>query len=86
MQIFLLQRWKDEYLTWDERDYGKIATIDESASSIWTPQISLYNSDITYGMVDCHDVDCLIYSKGEANVACVDPCRFVGHCEADFSR
>jgi len=38
-----VQRWKDYQLTWNESDYGGVSSIVVPASSIWTPDILLYN-------------------------------------------
>jgi len=38
-----VQSWKDYQLTWNESDYGGVSSIVVPASSIWTPDILLYN-------------------------------------------
>lgn len=40
----ILQRWKDEFLVWDSREYNDIKEIDISSKAIWRPDFQLYNA------------------------------------------
>jgi len=37
------QIWKDVLLTWDPSNFGGVNNVRVPASSIWTPDIVLYN-------------------------------------------
>ena len=41
--VIVVQNWNDEYLVWKPEDYGGIHHISIPPSSIWTPDIELYN-------------------------------------------
>jgi len=47
----IVQIWKDEFLVWKPGDYGGIRYISVSPSSIWTPDVELYNRYMIY--LDC---------------------------------
>lgn len=38
------QRWTDEFLKWDPRDYNKIQELDENIDELWSPDLSLFNA------------------------------------------
>lgn len=38
-----MQKWKDEYLTWNASEFGDVTAIRVPASSIWTPDIVISN-------------------------------------------
>ncbi|XP_053372545.1 neuronal acetylcholine receptor subunit beta-3-like [Mercenaria mercenaria] len=42
--ISLSLYWKDERLAWDPRDYGGVTEVRVPASTIWLPDISVYNT------------------------------------------
>lgn len=43
--IFWLEmRWQDEQLTWDPEDYGGLRTLKVKPSTVWIPDLVLYNS------------------------------------------
>ena len=43
--IFWLEmRWQDEQLTWDPEDYGGLRTLKVKPSTVWIPDMVLYNS------------------------------------------
>ncbi|XP_045209368.2 neuronal acetylcholine receptor subunit alpha-10-like [Mercenaria mercenaria] len=42
--ISLSLHWTDERLAWDPRDYGGVTEIHVPASTIWLPDISVYNT------------------------------------------
>ena len=45
--IFWLEmRWQDEQLTWDPEDYGGLRTLKVKPSTVWIPDLVLYNSAI----------------------------------------
>lgn len=81
---WLVERWTDEYLQWDARDYQKVDSMDVPSTDIWKPDFSLYNSDLAYGIGECHDTNCLLNSTGR--IVCISPCSHTGHCRADYAR
>lgn len=77
--------WLDPRLSWSPSDFEGIKNIHISIDNLWSPDIYLYNADISSGMDSCHAVDCLI--SAESKVVCVMPCEHVGHCEiGDYTR
>ncbi|CAH1788003.1 unnamed protein product [Owenia fusiformis] len=42
--IWAVLRWKDEFLTWDPADYDGLDLLIVPSDTIWTPDITLYNS------------------------------------------
>jgi len=41
--LSVAQIWKDILLTWDPENFGGVNNVRVPASSIWTPDIVLYN-------------------------------------------
>ncbi|CAJ0608001.1 unnamed protein product [Cylicocyclus nassatus] len=44
LNVWMIQKWKDEYLTWDPRDYGMINSTIIPYKYLWIPDTYLYNS------------------------------------------
>ncbi|VDM84615.1 unnamed protein product [Strongylus vulgaris] len=44
LNVWMIQKWKDEYLTWDPRDYGMINSTIIPFKYLWIPDTYLYNS------------------------------------------
>ncbi|KAG5675643.1 hypothetical protein PVAND_005531 [Polypedilum vanderplanki] len=84
INTWMINRWNDEFLKWDSREYENIKSIDVRSDLIWRPDFSLYNADISYGIGSCHDSYCLIESNG--NISCIEPCSFVSTCRSDYSK
>ncbi|KAM9388381.1 neuronal acetylcholine receptor subunit alpha-10 [Phaethornis superciliosus] len=42
--LWLRQAWQDAHLSWDQGDYGGIASIRVPSSYVWRPDIVLYNN------------------------------------------
>ena len=40
---YTVQNWMDKFLVWKPEDYGGVHQISLPPSSIWTPDIELYN-------------------------------------------
>ena len=43
MSSACIQRWMDEYLVWEQSDYGGVDMIWIPAMQIWTPDIFINN-------------------------------------------
>ncbi|CAG9783063.1 unnamed protein product [Diatraea saccharalis] len=56
--------WRDEFLTWDPFNYGGIKEIPVDSLYIWTPRLSLYNSDASTGQYDVIYTTCLLQYNG----------------------
>lgn len=71
--------WIDARLSWLPADYENIKSVHMNIDYIWSPDIYLYNSDLSEDVGKCTpDIDCLVSSEGK--IACVMPCHHVGHC------
>jgi len=44
---FLLQYWRDEFLIWNPESYGNVTNIHLPSSSIWRPDIAIYNRSVS---------------------------------------
>ena len=44
LRSFCIQRWSDEYLTWEPEEYGNMTVIKLPQHQIWTPDLMLYNT------------------------------------------
>ncbi|KHJ85196.1 Neurotransmitter-gated ion-channel ligand binding domain protein [Oesophagostomum dentatum] len=44
LNVWMIQKWKDEYLTWDPREYGMINSTIIPFKHLWIPDTYLYNS------------------------------------------
>jgi nicotinic acetylcholine receptor len=44
VDAWLRQRWVDQFLTWDPRDYENLTMIHFALDEVWRPDIKLYNS------------------------------------------
>ena len=65
--FWLEQRWYDPRLVWNPNDYGGLKTIKVKPSSVWTPDIVLYNSaEARYQMTDdlSNAVNINLFSNG----------------------
>ena len=47
-----MQSWTDYKLTWNASDYGGVSSISVPASSIWIPDIVLYNRSAQQTLLD----------------------------------
>lgn len=74
--------WIDEHLIWEKEQYDNIEEVLINSHDIWTPDISLYNSDNGQSIAEHSDVNCAVNPKGK--VACVLPVEFTAHCEANY--
>uniref|UniRef100_A0A1I7XUM0 Neur_chan_LBD domain-containing protein n=1 Tax=Heterorhabditis bacteriophora TaxID=37862 RepID=A0A1I7XUM0_HETBA len=44
LNVWMIQKWKDEYLKWDPREYGMINSTIIPFKYLWIPDTYLYNS------------------------------------------
>ncbi|XGW12148.1 hypothetical protein V3C99_013100 [Haemonchus contortus] len=44
LNVWMIQKWKDEYLSWDPREYGMINSTIIPFRHLWIPDTYLYNS------------------------------------------
>lgn len=67
---WMVLTWQDERLKYTtENKELQIKYFHIGSQYIWTPDIALYNSDISGGIGTCHIEDCMVYPSGK--VACV---------------
>lgn len=38
-----LQKWVDEFISWDPADYGGLETVRVATKSVWVPDVILIN-------------------------------------------
>lgn len=75
--IWITQLWNDEYLTWNESQYG-LKYIDINAYQIWLPDLELYNSASQPNVYDAHG-GLKLYSNG--NILWVRPTTYSFSCQ-----
>ncbi|XP_035670066.1 neuronal acetylcholine receptor subunit alpha-10-like [Branchiostoma floridae] len=56
--------WTDEYLVWDPDDYRGLAAVRMQGSSIWRPDIVLYNGILQNGFAELPDTKVTVTSNG----------------------
>ena len=44
ISLWIRLSWKDPKLAWDPKDFGKLDKTSIGMDSIWTPDVTLYNS------------------------------------------
>ncbi|CRK93909.1 CLUMA_CG007436, isoform A [Clunio marinus] len=83
LNVWMVNKWKDEFLKWDKSEYDNLKDIDVTSSTIWRPDFALFNADISYGIGSCHETSCYIANNGD--VICVEPCTYVAHCQSNYN-
>ncbi|PIO66470.1 Neurotransmitter-gated ion-channel ligand binding domain protein [Teladorsagia circumcincta] len=53
LNVWMIQKWKDEYLTWDPREYGMINSTIIPFRYLWIPDTYLYNSPLLVPHIVC---------------------------------
>lgn len=67
---WMVMTWQDDRLKFIKENRGlNLKYFHIGSELIWTPDIALYNSDISSGIGTCHIEDCMVYPSGR--VACV---------------
>ncbi|VDL68284.1 unnamed protein product [Nippostrongylus brasiliensis] len=47
LNVWMIQKWRDEYLTWDPREYGMVNSTIIPFKYLWIPDTYLYNRYFT---------------------------------------
>lgn len=81
---WLPMSWTDEHLTWDRGNWDNIKDVLVSSQEIWTPDISLYNSDNGQSIQEHGEVNC--ETSNEGRISCVLPIEFTAHCKPNYVR
>ncbi|XP_066270260.1 neuronal acetylcholine receptor subunit alpha-7-like [Branchiostoma lanceolatum] len=71
--------WTDEYLVWNPDDYRGLAAVRMQGSSIWRPDIVLYNGILQKGFAELPDTKVTITSNG--SVFYLYPFTFKASCK-----
>ncbi|ELU13536.1 hypothetical protein CAPTEDRAFT_24483, partial [Capitella teleta] len=79
MYTWVSYLWTDEYLNWNESEYGGIKSIRFRDDQIWHPDIHLYNKR-SYEPIDTFMI---VYSSG--TVSFVSPMVMKSNCAVDIS-
>ncbi|XP_071953265.1 neuronal acetylcholine receptor subunit alpha-10-like [Antedon mediterranea] len=79
--VWLRQYWEDVHLQWDPDDYDGISTVNLPASSVWKPDVILYNTadDAMKGITE---TDVEIQYNG--NVSWYAPAVFKSSCKINI--
>lgn len=80
--IWIIQTWKDEYLTWNTSIYN-LSKITTNADTIWTPDLELYNSASKPKVYDKYG-GIKIFSDG--TVLWIRPTTFSFSCHLNFQK
>jgi len=63
INVTYIQNWRDYQLTWNETEFDGVSTIAIPASSLWTPDILLYNrSDVLFSDHVSFSINQLIFT------------------------
>lgn len=76
--------WTDEHLKWEPEQWDGIKDFLVGSLEIWTPDISLYNSDNGQNIASHDEVNCEVESTGK--MSCVLPIEFTAHCKPNYVR
>jgi len=82
--VWLRYTWSDARLKWDSKEYGGVEVLRVNPDSIWTPDVTLYNSADPVNMVNCWTSNVLIYPTGK--VLWVPPCKMTSTCQLKLKR
>ncbi|XP_053662537.1 acetylcholine receptor subunit alpha-like [Anopheles marshallii] len=78
LYVWMANSWKDEYLTWEQSEYGINKLIIES-SEIWRPTfVAFHNLKSGNGDSACANHRCELKPSG--TVLCVPPCQYEALC------
>ena len=64
MTVKLYIEWKDEYLTWDPRDFGGLTATTFPQNDVWKPDIILENSVDSYDDMGADSLNVVVKSDG----------------------
>ncbi|XP_035669363.1 neuronal acetylcholine receptor subunit alpha-10-like [Branchiostoma floridae] len=64
INVWLRHFWYDEHLKWNASDYGGITSIRLTSTTIWTPDIILYNNVFDEGFAQQPEVKAIVNSDG----------------------
>ncbi|XP_077999771.1 neuronal acetylcholine receptor subunit alpha-10-like [Glandiceps talaboti] len=81
MNVWLRQRWVDEFLTWNASDYGDVTLIRLPSDIVWRPDIILYNNvDEEFSRIEKTNV--MISNTGK--IVWNAPAIFKGSCTVNL--
>ncbi|XP_033122706.1 acetylcholine receptor subunit alpha-like 1 [Anneissia japonica] len=83
MMVWLTQRWKDEYLTWNSSDYDGLDVIRVPASKVWLPDTILYNTRDESSNEPFMTVTTNVIVTNDGNVDWSAPLTIKSHCSVD---
>ncbi|XP_077866466.1 neuronal acetylcholine receptor subunit alpha-10-like [Saccoglossus kowalevskii] len=81
LNVWLRQKWNDEFLVWNKSDYEDVDTIQIPATSIWRPDIVLYNNvDEEFAHIK---MDTLSIITSDGNVFWMAPAILKSSCKVE---
>jgi len=78
VNMWVLQAWKDDYLTWDASSYDGIDTLNLQKQEVWRPDIVPYNC---VGEIEYDDDDVLAVAKNTGDMLTVVPAECKVQCK-----
>ncbi|ODN01934.1 Acetylcholine receptor subunit alpha-L1 [Orchesella cincta] len=82
--VWLKIVWQDDRLKWNGDEYGGVQVLRVDSTTLWKPDVTLYNSADPVNMVNCWDSNMLVWSSGK--VMFVPPCKMTSRCKFDLKR
>ncbi|CAH1252055.1 CHRNA9 [Branchiostoma lanceolatum] len=65
VNLWLLQRWKDDFLSWNPAEHGNISSIRLGINKIWRARLVHYNRQHEEGWSKTPDTNAIVRSNGE---------------------
>ncbi|CAH8523072.1 unnamed protein product [Schistosoma bovis] len=81
--LFLEQIWEDEYLKWNEPEFGNVRTLRVPAEQVWTPDTYVFNNADHTNSGFLEGVYVLIHSSGK--VSWPIPVQLKTSCKVDIT-
>ncbi|GFQ95759.1 acetylcholine receptor subunit alpha-type acr-16 [Trichonephila clavata] len=78
MDSWMLMKWKDDYLTWEPKEFNNITILRIPHAELWKPDLSIYTSTPDDSLFPTSNTRALIYSDG--TVVWVTPFTIKNRC------
>ncbi|GFQ97449.1 acetylcholine receptor subunit alpha-1-B [Trichonephila clavata] len=64
MDSLMMMKWKDDYLTWEPKEFNNITVLSIPHSEVWKPDMSIYTATSDDSVFPTSNTQALIYSNG----------------------
>ncbi|GFV97647.1 neuronal acetylcholine receptor subunit alpha-6 [Trichonephila clavipes] len=78
MDSWMIMKWKDDYLTWEPKEFNNITILRIPQSEVWKPDLSIYTSTPDDSLFPTSNTRVLVYSDG--TVMWVPPFTIKNRC------